>query len=90
MQPFAFALSLGQLCPVEGGSATQVQIPFAITAGDGVNPPQNLVVLNLVWDAALSVAANLSSLKAAVVNEAATEAGIKISSDNVTILMGAN
>jgi hypothetical protein len=87
MQPFAIAYAF-QLC--SNGSATQVTISMTLVAGDGVNPAQQLVALGYTYDLTQPVATNLANIKAAVTAQVESEAGINVSSDNVTLLLAVN
>lgn len=84
MDPFAFALPIEVNYVV--GSATQVDISFLITGGDGAG---NSVVFqtDYIWDASLAVSENLSALKTAIVNQAASQYNVTLLSTNVNILM---
>lgn len=84
MNPFAFALPI-QVGYVNG-SATQVDISFVITGGDGTGNSL-LFQTDYTWDASLAVSDNLVALKTAIISQAASQYNVTVLSTNVNILM---
>jgi hypothetical protein len=84
MNPFAFAFPYA--IDIVTGSATQVDISFTVSGGDGNGSPVGFS-FDFIWDASLPVSTNLSSLKTTIAAQCLTQFNLVVLSTNVNILM---
>jgi hypothetical protein len=86
MEPFAFAVPTA-FSNTPGDP--NLNICLSVAALDGINTP-SLLQLTFCWEAAQPFACNIANLKSAIVDQAASQLGLKILTSNVNLFMAVN
>lgn len=87
MEPSVFALPVSAVFVV--GTLNQVDITTNVSGSDGNGVPINFLN-DFLWDCTQPAATNLANMKAGIIAQALQAVNVKLSSNNVNILMAVN